>query len=86
MAMTMFSKAATASFTTASTTKAQRRGAVAVRAGAFDAELIATAVSVALMRGCWLEILDCWCILSANYLFKFLQYLAYPTGQLYISK
>ncbi|KAG7669094.1 hypothetical protein Ndes2526B_g00821 [Nannochloris sp. 'desiccata'] len=47
MAMTMFSKAATASFTTASTTKAQRRGAVAVRAGAFDAELIATAKKIA---------------------------------------
>jgi hypothetical protein len=58
MAMTMFSKAATASFTTFSTTKAQRRGAVAVRAGAFDAELIETAVSAAEMRGGWLEILE----------------------------
>ena len=57
MAMTMFSKAATASFTIASTTKAQRRGAVAVRAGPYDAELIETAVSVAEMRDGWLEIL-----------------------------
>ena len=57
MAMTMFSKAATASFTTATTTKAQRRGAVAVRAGPYDAELIQTAVSIAAMRGALLEIL-----------------------------
>ena len=49
--MTMFSKAATASFTSARTTKAQRRGAVAVRAGPYDAELVETAVSIRGMRG-----------------------------------
>jgi len=46
-AMTMFSKAATASFTQAKTTKAQRRGAVAVRAGPYDAELVQTAKKIA---------------------------------------
>jgi hypothetical protein len=78
MAMTMFSKAATASFTTASTTKAQRRGAVAVRAGPYDAELIQTAVSFVEMRGGRLEILACWCILSATILLQFLPYPAHP--------
>ncbi len=46
MAQAMFTKSATAAFTKAApTTKAQRRGAVAVRAGPYDAELIQTAVS-----------------------------------------
>jgi hypothetical protein len=48
---TMFSKAATAGFAIqARPTKAQRRGAVAVRAGPYDAELVETAVSILTMR------------------------------------
>ena len=49
--MTMFTKSATASFVAARPTPAQRRSAVAVRAGPYDAELIATAVSASAMRG-----------------------------------
>jgi len=47
--MTMFGKAATTSFTATRTTKAQRSGAVAVRAGPYDAELVQTAVSISAM-------------------------------------
>lgn len=47
----MFSKTATANFVAARPTQAQRRSAVAVRAGPYDAELIQTAVSAAAMRG-----------------------------------
>lgn len=48
---TMFSKAATSGFAIqARPTKAQRRGAVAVRAGPYDAELVETAVSIMTMR------------------------------------
>ena len=42
--MTMFSKAATANFTAVRPSKAQRNSAVVVRAGAYDEELIQTAV------------------------------------------
>lgn len=43
--MTMFGKAATASFTAVRPSKAQRTSAVVVRAGAYDEELVQTAVS-----------------------------------------
>lgn len=42
--MTMFSKAATANFTAVRPSKAQRNSAVVVRAGAYDEELVQTAV------------------------------------------
>jgi len=43
--MTMFGKAATASFTAVRPSKTQRTSAVVVRAGAYDEELVQTAVS-----------------------------------------
>lgn len=43
--MTMFGKAATSSLTVSRPSKVQRRSAVAVRAGPYDAELVQTAVS-----------------------------------------
>ena len=48
--MTMFAKTATATFV-ARPTQAQRRSAVAVRAGPYDAELVETAVSARALRG-----------------------------------
>lgn len=47
--MTMFSKAATANFTAVRPSKAQRNSAVVVRAGAYDEELVQTAVRTLLI-------------------------------------